>query len=468
MNAHRPIRLIGIPLFGKGATTHLHRKSLVDAFLQKGWEICYLIREDYVPLLEPLPGCQYEIYRPPEVAGDFSKKLLRYCQQLRRMSPPMDQYKRWQYQTLLSLNPAFWGRIHFRLQYLLSGYRSVMDWLIRCEGRIYRKLPSGLSRELRLGKIIVLGVGSPVDTLSLPITWWAIRRHIPVINLIGNYDSLSSNGFRGHPIEKILVWGPNMEMDARKLQGIPDQRIRITGSIRYNEMLGLKKQSRTEFFHSRGLNPKGKTITFAGFYYEFHYFEMLSVFKEMKKKYKDLQLIVRIYPNKRLLRSPLMEFFIEKSRSEPGVYLSLADPFYLYGDKDRVVLQIEEVDLWNILNHSDVVINIFSTIAVEACIFDKPVIHLWYFEKSGGMLKDPIYRNFPLQWHIQRLLSYGVMPIATNRMELMDLIEKALSSPGLGKEGRKKIVEEECGPLDGRAAERVVAASLETGNQLRT
>lgn len=151
-----------------------------------------------------------------------------------------------------------------------------------------------------------------------------------------------------------------------------------------------------------------------------------------------------------------MEYFLEKMHSEPNVYISLADPYYKQGDKERPVLQIEEEELWNILYHTDVLINVFSTIAVEACIFDKPVIHIWYFDKCKGVLKEPIVLNFPLQWHIQRLLSYGVTPIATNRRELIDLIWKALNHPEIGREGRRKIVEEECGPLDGKAADRLV------------
>lgn len=284
MNNVRLPRCIGIPLLGKGATTHLHRKTLIEAFRREGWEICFLVREDYLPVIDTFPNCKYEKFIVPRKINGKVNKILIYCQQLRRIFPCRDLYKHWQYETLLNQNGSYWGRTHLRFQYTLARFVSVMNWVIRIEGWLYRKLIPKSMDEFKFDHVLMLGVGSPVDGLSLPLSWWAINRKIPLSNFVGNYDSLSSNGFRGHPIQNVLVWSQNMRNDALKLQYIPDERIKIIGSIRYNELEYKEKQSRNEFFLQRGLDPSAKTITFAGFYYEYHYFEMISAFKEMKKK----------------------------------------------------------------------------------------------------------------------------------------------------------------------------------------
>jgi hypothetical protein len=454
---------IGIPLLGKGATTHLHREMLVQAFQKEGVEVCFLVREDYATLLEPIADCDYITYHPPEVSGKISLTILQLCQKIRRLYPRKDLYRRWQYRILSQSNPSFLGRLYHGFQHMMAGSKRVMELFSFVEGLIYRSIPTKMHDSILLDQLLILGVGSPVDQLSLPITWWGLKKGIPIVNFVGNYDSLSSNGFRGHPIKKVLVWGSNMLKDARNLHGIPGDRIKVIGSIRYNDLGFRKKQPRKDFFLQRGLNPEAKTLTFAGFIFEFHYFEMLSIFKELKKTDKNLQMILRIYPNKRLLRSPFMEMLIEQTEKMKDIYISLADPFYRQGEKDRVVLQIEEGELWDILNYSDVMVNVFSTIAVEACIFDKPIINLWYFQKSRGLLREPVYLDYPLQWHLQRLMSYGAIETATNREELIIMIHEALRNPGNRQEARKKIVKEECGPLDGQAAERLVACCLETG-----
>jgi CDP-glycerol glycerophosphotransferase (TagB/SpsB family) len=148
---------------------------------------------------------------------------------------------------------------------------------------------------------------------------------------------------------------------------------------------------------------------------------------------------------------------IEQAGNCKDIHVSLADPFYREGEKDRVVLQIEEKELWDILNYSDLMVNVFSTIALEACIYDKPVINLWYFPKSPALLRPPVYLEYPLQWHIQRLLSYGAIKTATIRQELITMIKDALKNPHSQHEERERLVQEECGPLDGVAAERLVS-----------
>ena len=467
MSEHQKKYRIGIPLLGKGGTTHLHRQELAKAFQDNGVEICFLVREDYFSLLDRIPGCQYILYQSPAIDNKILQRLLEFCQSIRRMYPSRSLFQKWQYQTLVRQNPFLLGRIWHRMQYVLASYSGIMRLLYTIEGFIYRSLKCEDLEALSIDQLLIIGVGSPIDNSSGPLTWWAIRKGIPIINFVGNYDSLSSKGFRGYPVETVLVWGQGMKSEAMILHGIPEDRIHMIGSIRYNSIGSNGRQPRKDFFQKRRLSESAKTITFAGFIFPFQYFEMISIFKELRKTDPDLQLIFRIYPNKTLLRSPFMDLLIEYADNTEGIFVSMADPYYREGGKDRVVLQIEEEELWDILRYSDVVINVFSTIAVESCIFDKPVLNMWYFPRTPGVLKPPVYLEYPLHWHTQKLLSYGAVNTATDRQELIRMIWEALQHPELKKEARKNVVVKECGLLDGKAVNRLVACCLKSYQTVR-
>ena len=186
---------------------------------------------------------------------------------------------------------------------------------------------------------------------------------------MGNYDNLSSKGFRGISIDRLLVWGPNMRDDAIRLHGIPPERITMIGSIRYNSNSNLLVHDKNTYIKSLGLDPTKKTIRFAGFMLEYHYFEMLEIYEQLLNEGDNVQLILRIYPNKHLMNSVYIKPLLDYSNRFPNIYVSLADPNYGSGDRDREVLQIEESELWNSLNRCDVLINVFSTISLEAIVY---------------------------------------------------------------------------------------------------
>ena len=206
------------------------------------------------------------------------------------------------------------------------------------------------------------------------------------------------------------------------------------------------------------LDSKAKTVMFAGSTYDFHYFEILEAFDELKSRSVDrLQLVIRVYPNRYLLNSAYMCTFLKYAETKKDVWISIGDPNHKIKHSDKEVIKIEENELWHILQFCDVVINIFSTLTIEACIFDKPVINMWYFPKVARALKQPIYYPYPLTQHIRRVMKSGAADLAENRDQLMALVESALKNPARKQVQRKELVERECGLLDGCAVERLVS-----------
>jgi hypothetical protein len=250
-----------------------------------------------------------------------------------------------------------------------------------------------------------------------------------------------------------------MREDAVRLQAIPTEDIRRIGAVRYDSIGRNTLVDKEAFLRQRGLDPHRRTVLFAGSRIEYHYFEMLEAYKELLAQDDRYQLIVRIYPTKRLMVSPYIEALLTYAARFPRVYVSIGDPHYRTGDSEREALRIEEEELWHSLRYADVVVNLYSTVALEACIFDKPVINMWYFGAMGQMyLRRPVYIPYPKYFHIRKLVGYGGTESAYSRAELLQRIQEAAGTPARLAEGRRRTVAAECGALDGRASERLAEA----------
>ena len=462
-NESHPVYRLGIALLGKGATNHLHRPEVVEALKAKGISVCFLVREDYFPLLQRMDGCHYTKLRI-ESRKDKVAWILGYLRYLRSLYPAKDIARRHRFKVQNRIRKGVCSKFFHALSFFLARYRSVMKLTVFIEGLFHRSIRIEGIDPSELDQLLLLGIGSAGSELEGMLTWWARRNNISVVHAVGNYDHLSSKGFRGVPVDKLLVWGPSMKEDAVHLQGIPRERVRMIGAVRYSRIDQMIRHDRETFFRSRGLDPERRTILFAGSLFEFHYFEMLETYRQLCKEDDRYQLIIRVYPNKILMTSPYIRPLLEYAKTLPYVYTSLGDPYFREGEAEdeREVLQIEEEELWHCLKYSDVVINLFSTIALEACIFDKPVINMWYFPVERRLtILNPVYVDPSFLIHNRKLASYGAMRKVSSRKELIATVKEVLKHPGRFVHERRMTVQQECGTLDGGAPRRLAEACFE-------
>ena len=453
MTKDRSMR-IGIPMMGKGVTNHVHRPEVINAFLDRGIELCFLVRPDYFDILELYPGCSYVSCEIPTVTGQ-KKSIAGFFEYWRNLYPANDPGRRIRFQELNAPRSCI---ARLRTGVLAWGAKSrvTMRLALHLEERMLQGAEHVEISDQSFDLMLLLGIGTHGTQPEALFARWARRRGIPTIQAVANYDGLSSKGFRGTAVEDLLVWGPAMRDDAIHLQGIPESRIKMIGAQRYDHLRDLQYPPRDAFLRQRGLDPSRQIILFAGSRNIHHYYEMLSAFEELNKYNDQFQLVIRIYPKKILLRSAAMTYFIRHSRTLLNVYVSIADPSYEEGFENKEVLAIEEEELWSLLKYSDLVVNLYSTIALEACLFDKPVINMWYFTSVGMAMRQPVYIPYPEIYHIRKFMGYGAAEQATSREELIELIQKVAEQPELRSEQRQLAVKKELGQLDGKVCDRLV------------
>lgn len=132
------------------------------------------------------------------------------------------------------------------------------------------------------------------------------------------------------------------------------------------------------------------------------------------------------------------------------------------GKLDRFCPSQEENQvLVNTVRHADVVVNLASTVTLEAAVCDRPTIGVAYDLRPGAPFQadiDAYYRDFD---HFATVVRDGALRLVHSPEALAEAIDEALTDPDAGRAGRARAVERWCGPMDGRAGERLGHALVE-------
>ena len=120
-----------------------------------------------------------------------------------------------------------------------------------------------------------------------------------------------------------------------------------------------------------------------------------------------------------------------------------------------------QVRTWvNTLRHADVVVNLSSTIAVDAAIVDCPVVNL-DFDPEPGHPNQDLVKDVNHCWtHFRPIAESGGLWLVNNVDEMIHAVRTYLEQPELHRDRRRWIAEYVCGYLDGRCGERMAEAIL--------
>jgi CDP-Glycerol:Poly(glycerophosphate) glycerophosphotransferase len=118
----------------------------------------------------------------------------------------------------------------------------------------------------------------------------------------------------------------------------------------------------------------------------------------------------------------------------------------------------ENQELVNSIFHADVVVNLASTITIDAALCDRPVISIAFDPDPEARYQQWIDRYHNEYEHYQTVLQCGAARVAHSQPELLELLQTYLQNPELDREGRKSLIDLWCGNADGRASWRLASA----------
>jgi hypothetical protein len=174
------------------------------------------------------------------------------------------------------------------------------------------------------------------------------------------------------------------------------------------------------------------------------------------------QLLVRLHPAYVLIGGMLSDEIrseLESLEQEYGDILAYSlptsddhDGFLVPGDQD-------ELDLKDILTHSDVMVTVYSTQILEGAIFGMPIVNAGMFEFRETGSPIATYEEWD---HIRQVLDRDAVAYCYSMNGVVAAVNTALAEPERGHEARRRLAERLFhAELRGRGGEATACALLD-------
>lgn len=457
---------IGIPLHGKMAARAFHQPSFRHSLTEGGFKPLYFLSPYYFRSFDFDPEQYFEL-QVEQYDEQYQKHfLLQQLRMLRRfvvVTETTDLRFRETIESKLfdatlvgmSTQLAF---VHFIRS--APGMGRFLAWL---EKQLYiTHAHDEKFKEQGISCVLTPGMGNFGFWNEGNFAHEAQRLGIPVFTAITNYDNIVNMGYRGFEPVCMAVWSKQMADEAIRLHNFPPKKLELTGPIQYDRFMVPLPQTRDEFLKSINLDLSKKTVLFAGGVNINHYFDIYRIFVEQKGKVwrEPFNFVVRPYPHIKLLSSPAWRVLEDLFR-KAGAYISNPGSIDASGDRTaelRMDLAFDEGpdELNYLLHYSDVMVNYFSTIGLEAAICDLPTIHVGFDPYTFGLRFSVTTGFLQRQTHNRRSLRLAAARIAKNEKDLFKALEDYLGDRTLDRDARRIYAESECGELDGQAGARLV------------
>jgi hypothetical protein len=279
---------------------------------------------------------------------------------------------------------------------------------------------------------------------------------IPTAAFIFSWDNLTSQGRILPAYDYYLVW--NTDLKQQLLRIYPEIRpecVFVTGTPQFEFHFRHELYwSHEEFSAKVGADPTRPMVLYSTGMANHMPGEPLIVeqIADMLRDMKDLgapQLLVRVYPKDCTGR------FDELKRRRADILF----PEAKWVESWLTPTQDDNQMLTNTLRHVNAGINVASTISLELCMFDKPVLNVAY-DPPGMTVLVPYARYYEYD-HYRPLVVGGAVQLARTPDEMRAMLREALSNPSAHRNERRSLIAHMFGAtLDGRSYKRVAEVLL--------
>jgi hypothetical protein len=295
---------------------------------------------------------------------------------------------------------------------------------------------------------------------EVPLLRTARRRGVFSMAIDPSWDNFTNKLIPVRQVDRLVVWNDIMKAQAIDLHGYRAEAVRVAGAQQFDPHFRPQSRStRAEFFARVGADPSRKLIaltTTPRSLYSHHDHVLRAMVAALRGGALDgAQILVRLHPRdeveayREFLNVP--DVIIEKPFRDT---VKVADGLAID------VMPEHQRHLGDTMCYSDVIVNVASTIAIEACIFDTPVVNICF----DGPGETPYVKSSTRYYsftHYVNITSRHAVSVATSPDEMVAMIGRYLADPSLDAAGRRQVVLDQCQFTDGRSAERVIQCVLD-------
>lgn len=279
----------------------------------------------------------------------------------------------------------------------------------------------------------------------------ARRQGIQTIGLINSWDKFTARNIIRTLPDKMIVHNEIIKQEAIDYGDISPKDIAVLGIPHFDHYIYPPRSSREQLFKKIGADPAKKLLLFApvGKSFSDVDWELIEILDELAVSGKiryPVQFLVRFPPNDVVELGDIsakQNFIFE----QPGVRFSVERGV------DWDMTNEEILHLRDELAYADILISHVSTMIIEAAISNKPIIAIDFDGRRPRPLSQSATRLLRFT-HFQPVLSSGGVRAVKSSEEMAATINAYLDRPSMDEGGRKRIMAEQCGKVDGRAGKR--------------
>ncbi len=457
------------------------RKPTIVLLLSSGWGVRTFLQTDVLPelrsrarvvlftapdmvetLRERLDGIAVEPLHPFDPnAGAYGRAYRRRNHRFFRLSDTatrrikMVEYRR----SLRGLK-----RLAFDLRELDARLLSRRDRLPAMEGREHRLLLRDYPYAAEYGRRLrEHGADLVVSTLpyaheEAPPAIVARHLGIPVAAWINSWDNLTSKPAYFTGYDHYFVWSERLRSEL--LRYYPEAEpatVDVTGVPHFDwYRRDCMRMSRADFCAEYGFDPGRPLVLYGTATPHLAPTEHLIVqrlARDLSEMEGRPQLLVRLHPGDAGGRfrdwNPGADVAIQvpgqRGKGKLGGYCPTPE---------------ENRELVSSIQHADVVINLASTLTLDAALCDRPVVNIAFDLSPQRSFQETIERYYSEYDHYRTVVENGAVRLARSSEELLAQVAACLRDPGLDREGRRRLVDLWCGPFDGGSGRRLAASLL--------
>ncbi len=279
----------------------------------------------------------------------------------------------------------------------------------------------------------------------------AHRRGVRTLSMPKGWDNVTKEFYPVLPDHFAVPNAISADL-AVTIQGIKRENVDIVGIPQFDWYARPEvRRTREEHLRAKGLDPARKVIFFgsegAWSQNDWRIAELLYEWIRQDALGAPSQLFVR--PHYSDVQSPKFE----NLRGKPYVFVDDYPKVDFLVDKwDPTVA--DTIDFTNSILHSDVVINIASSLALDAACADRPIILVGFgceFAGQEDVTVPKLYGSDHMRW----LEKAEGTDRADSPEELKKIVTRALMNPAWRAEGRKRLRTGLCYRVDGKSSERL-------------
>jgi CDP-glycerol glycerophosphotransferase (TagB/SpsB family) len=308
--------------------------------------------------------------------------------------------------------------------------------------------------------IVVVAANPGLVFSEIPLLRTARRRGVFSMAIDPSWDNFTNKLVPVRQVDRLVVWNDIMKAQAMALHGYRAEMVRVAGAPQFDPH--FRPQSRTprhEFFSRIGADPARRLValtTTPRSLYSHHDHVLRALVPAIRGgALNGAQLLVRLHPRDDVDAyrdfAGIADVIIEKPFRET---VTVADGLAID------VMPEHQRHLGDTLCYADAVVNVASTITVEACIFDTPVVNISF----DGPGETPYVRSAQRYYsftHYVNIMNRGAVRIAQTPDEMVSMVARYLAEPSLDADGRAQVVRDQCQFTDGHSAERVIQCVLD-------